>query len=74
MNPRITRLIVAIAAAALLAPLAAAPAAAESPEPPDDPVMSFTVRIVSDPPLELIINSDGSFRQSATSLSCARNA
>lgn len=58
MKQRITRMIVAIAAAVLVAPLAASAAAAE-PEAPDDPIQSFTVPIVAEGNLELVVSSAG---------------
>lgn len=59
MKLRTTRLIVAITVAALFAPLAASPAAADTTE-PDDPITSFTVPIVAEGSLELVISSNGS--------------
>lgn len=59
MKPRTTRLIVAIAAAVLVAPLAASPAAADSADPPDDAGPEFSIPIVSDQPLELVVAPNG---------------
>lgn len=60
MKLRTTRLIVAVAAMALVAPFAASSAAAEPSDTPDDPITSFSIPIIAEQPLDLVIGSDGS--------------